>query len=252
MSTKKRDTAKVAKFRFRLYMSLVTFPLVLISLITAGIVISSFGAKGIILLLCAPLCVYMLLILSDRYYIRPIRDEEKNIFKNKKIIHYTNELTLEDENHYSITGRINLSGHSSAKSNYRLKYKDKFKSFVWFHLEDKMNEPYFRGFMEAHALENESRKYKVIANFRELEGKNIFINPTNNYILVEGGIEIKGNLCTQFNWYDNKVYCLYMIKHSLYLFPVMWLDMAQQIIGSCLDERKKKKQQCISKSRKRS
>lgn len=236
LDTKNRDTAKVANIRG--WMSVLAYSYIPILLYIAYL---CFGIKIFIVMVCTVFALHIFQKLTDRYNIRPIREEERVLLSEKKLIHYTDNLGSVDEKYYSTTGKVRLLGNNNPVSNYRLKYRDKLRSFVWFHLEDQPEEPYLRGFIESHGVESCPRKYKVITKFCDLQGRNIYINPVNKNILIEGDLEVDGQLFTHFNWFDNKIYLFSIIKYSLVWGTVVWFDIFQKIIGSFLEIRDRKK-----------
>ncbi|WP_176584565.1 hypothetical protein [Priestia megaterium] len=127
------------------------------------------------------LIYYNLLKYTDKYHIRPIKDDKYKMFNGGKLVHYTEVIDEEKMKEYKQTGKLLLLGNSSAQSNYRMKYKDKTKKFVWFHTGNGalQEEPNIDSFLESHALESRPRKFKIVVDFEEVKDKTLYYNPTN-------------------------------------------------------------------------
>jgi hypothetical protein len=182
---------------------------------------------------------------TNKYYIEPITHSLEKI-NGRKLIHYTNKLTEEELAYYEKTGYVKLKGSTSARSNYVMKFRDKKKKFVWFHLENliQKNEPNLQSFLFTHSVEKRPRKYKIIIDPIHLRKEVIYLRPDNNNIVVLGDIEVPGKIETSFNWYNNKLYLRDLFKSELAitLLPFFYYSL-QQVIGSIIDlyfNRKKK------------
>lgn len=173
---------------------------------------------------------------NDKYHIRPINEEEYKSIQGKNLIHYTDFFNTDQFNKYKKTGSIELIGNASARANYRMRYKDKTKKFVWFHLEGslKEGEPEFNSFIENHITEGIKREYKIIIKVENFSRENLFINPVNKNILVLGDVLTKGRVETDFYWYNDKIYFKKLfssVKDLLFIIPVGY----HQFLGSLIN-----------------
>ncbi|MCU5633651.1 hypothetical protein ACS2CQ_23275 [Bacillus cereus group sp. BceL295] len=196
-----------------------------------------FGVGIIFVFLMGSTMYYYYLKFSGKYHVRAITNEEYQEIKGRKLIHYTDFFYEEQLINYKQTGLINLIGNSSASSNYRMRYKDKCKKFVWFHIESESekNEPYFSSFVENHFFEGVPRKYKILINAVDLKKEQLFINPANENVLVLGDVLVKGRIEEKFNWYNDKLYfksVLGSAKYILILLPIS----GQQLLGNLINK----------------
>lgn len=156
---------------------------------------------GITLLLVYNLIFTTYYILSNKYYIRRLNEEEYANLLKKRLINYTNYIASWDE-HKDI---IEIKGNASARSNYSMRWKDAKSPFVWFHQSGcTLNEPDIEGFFSSHLCEA-PRKYKIIINPDNLERENIYIRPWDGSILYKGDYRGKACVETRFKWYSGKV-----------------------------------------------
>ncbi|MGE8207664.1 hypothetical protein ACQKP0_24645 [Heyndrickxia sp. NPDC080065] len=188
------------------------------------------------------LLVYFYIKIKGDYHVRAIKISEVNNLIGKRLIHYTNFINKDEFHRYKNTGFIKLFGNDRARANYRMRYKDKKKNFIWFHIENesKNGEPSFSSFMQAHYGESRPRKYKVIIEFNDIVNEKLYINPANGNILIcAESIYVKAKVYEKFNWYQKKIYIKWALLSSIcdpfYMIPVVY----HQLVGIVLDKIKK-------------
>ncbi|MGG4409423.1 hypothetical protein ABER75_11885 [Niallia taxi] len=189
------------------------------------------------------LCIAILIDLyyrrPNKYYVRKIEPEE---IKGKKLIHYSNRISDEDYEFYLATGKVKLKAIPSAKANYVMKLKDRRKKYIWFHQEEKDNEPSFNSLYFSHIHENVPRKYKVTIDANDINHSNIFIRPGNNNIIVLGDLEVNAKIETEFKFLNDKFYLGRVLLGGISPYNPKWYyTMFHQILGSIIDSYKNKK-----------
>lgn len=227
---------------FILFIPLFIFGILINALMSIKLGIHSIGIKITIVSLIA-LCIVILIDQyykrPNKYYVRKIKPEE---IKGKKLIHYSNLISKEDYEYYLATGKVKLKAIPSAKSNYVMRFKDKRKNYIWFHQEEKDNEPSFHSFFFSHMHENVPRKYKVIIEADDINPSNIFIRPGNNNIIVLGDIEVNARIETEFKYLNDKFYLKTLLWGSIATYnPKSYYSSFQQILGSLIDYYEKRK-----------
>lgn len=231
---------------FILFIPLFILGIIINALMNIKLGIHSTGIKIAIVSMIA-LCILILIDLfykkSNKYYVRKIKTNE---IKGKKLIHYSNRISDEDYEYYLATGKVKLNAIPSAKTNYVMRFKDKRKKYIWFHQEEKDNEPSFHSFFFSHMHENVPRKYKVIIEADDINPSNIFIRPGNNNIIVLGDIEVNARIETEFKYLNDKFYLKTLLLGSIATYnPKSYYSSFQQIFGSLIDyyesKRSKKK-----------
>lgn len=133
--------------------------------------------------------------------LRKITDAEWSELINKNAIHYRNEVTY-------VESKMFLKAHYSQRTNYQLPAAYRKCGFVWFHLSDPNNnrEPALSSFLEAHYLEGQPRKYKLIFPIKDLPQERLYLHTSTGYILVMGDLTARGEIETKFKWYNDRVY----------------------------------------------
>lgn len=196
-----------------------------ILILTAGILVASFLITWTLFFIF----VELIFRISGKYYIRPISDQEYSELLCRKLIRYTNEITLLENNIVQLEGKI------SAEKNYVMRFKDKLGRYIWFHQEKEIstNEPDIESFLFSHGPEKRPRKYKVIINPIKLKRKNIYIRPKNKNIIYKGNLDIEAIVIESFNFYNDKVYMNSLISNNFQ--AAYWHMLMHQTIGRLID-----------------
>lgn len=232
----------VVKARKRIYNCAQVLILVLFLLVTffvlkhgSSLVIVLFWTGLLVVLIVLPLWIEVSYLISSKFYVKSINLDEP-ILKNKKLIHYSNRISKDEYEEYQRTGKIRIFGHSSAKSSYMMRFKDKRKPVIWFHLSKSLDdiEPDFLSFINTHFFE-EKRRYKVVVEIADIEKEGLFINPKNNNIIVVGDLYVPATVKEDFKWFDDRLY-LNEILYISFFGPFLDIHRAyHQMFGMVID-----------------